>query len=303
MELVEGPTLAARLDPGPLGAEECRAVGEQVADVLSYAHATGVVHRDVKPANVLMGTQGRAKLADFGIARLIGDTVRHTQTGQQVGTAAYLAPEQMRGEAVDGAADVYSLGLVLLEALSGRHAYSGTSMESALARLHAAPTIPPTVDDDLRGLLTAMTALEPTQRPSAVAVTDRLRAMSSSAVGAGPSEMPAAPNPATTMQMPATRVTAVRPTSSTQSFEPCASYADRAGDAVSHAVREGALRLRRLPQHQQGFLAALLALVILIVVVAVVSQDGRTASPGIPQDVPSRLEQPLSDLHEAVHGE
>ena len=113
-----------------------------MADALAYAHAQGIVHRDVKPANVLLGTDRQIKLADFGIARLIGDTVRHTQTGHAIGTAAYLAPEQVRGDELTTAADVYSLGLVLLEALTGQRAYPGTPTEAALARLTRAPQHP-----------------------------------------------------------------------------------------------------------------------------------------------------------------
>ncbi len=92
-----------------------------------------MVHRDLKPANVLLGDDRRVKLADFGIARLIGDTVRHTRTGTAVGTAAYLSPEQVRGEDVSTAVDVYSLGLVLLESLTGERAFPGSPTESAMA--------------------------------------------------------------------------------------------------------------------------------------------------------------------------
>ena len=135
MELVEGRSLADALEDGPLTPEDAAAVGAQVAAALTYAHGRGVVHRDVKPGNVLLGGDGRVKLADFGIARLLGDTARHTRTGTAIGTAAYLAPEQVRGEDVTGAADTYALGLVLLEALTGRRAFPGSPTEAALARL------------------------------------------------------------------------------------------------------------------------------------------------------------------------
>ncbi len=142
MELVEGQTLAQLCSGGGLDADRVRAIGAQVAEALAYAHGRGVVHRDVKPGNVLLGAGERVKLADFGIARLIGDTVRHTKTGHAIGTAAYLSPEQVRGEDVTPAADIYALGLVLLEALTGERAYPGSPTESALARLSRPPERP-----------------------------------------------------------------------------------------------------------------------------------------------------------------
>ncbi|GAA4367673.1 serine/threonine-protein kinase [Nocardioides caricicola] len=175
MELVEGPTLAALVADGPLDLERVAAIGSQVAEALAYAHERGVVHRDVKPGNVLLGDGDRVKLADFGIARLIGDTVRHTRTGQAIGTAAYLAPEQVTGREVDGATDVYALGLVLLEAITGVRAYPGTPTEAAIARLTRQPDVPDDLPANWRDLLVAMTALEPADRPSASAVAALLR--------------------------------------------------------------------------------------------------------------------------------
>ena len=122
MEMVEGASLAAALRRGPLPLEQVAQIGAQLASAIAYAHEQDVVHRDVKPANVLLGSGGDAKLADFGIARLVGDTVRHTQTGTTIGTPAYVSPEQARGLLVGPPTDVYSLGLVLLEALTGERA-------------------------------------------------------------------------------------------------------------------------------------------------------------------------------------
>ncbi|OLT01609.1 hypothetical protein BJF90_30680 [Pseudonocardia sp. CNS-004] len=119
-DLVEGSTLAGRIASGPpLAPGAVRRLGAQLADALAYVHAAGIVHRDVKPANVLLGDGGRPRLADFGIARALEATAA-TADGCVVGTAAYLAPEQVRGEVVAPATDVYALGLVLLEALTGR---------------------------------------------------------------------------------------------------------------------------------------------------------------------------------------
>jgi eukaryotic-like serine/threonine-protein kinase len=116
MELVEGVNLSDLLEEGPLPAGVAAHVGAQVASALGTAHAAGIVHRDVKPGNVLVTNEGSAKLADFGIARALGAvTSRLTRTGTVLGTARYLAPEQLRDDPIDARADVYALGLVLHE--------------------------------------------------------------------------------------------------------------------------------------------------------------------------------------------
>ena len=175
MELVPGPSLADALADGPMDLERVLALGRGVAEALAYAHDAGVVHRDVKPGNVLLGTAGSTvKLADFGIARLLGDTVRHTRTGHAIGTAAYFAPEQVTGQLVTGAADVYSLGLVLIESLTGERCYPGPATEAALARLSQPAVVPAGLSPFLADLLRQMTALEPTARPDAAEVAQRL---------------------------------------------------------------------------------------------------------------------------------
>jgi hypothetical protein len=171
-DLVEGPTLAERLETGPLDPDDVRRLGARLADALAHVHGGGIVHRDLKPANVLLGADG-AKLADFGIARAVDGTAV-TGTGYVVGTAAYLAPEQVRGEWVGPEADVYALGLVLLEALTGRREYPGALVESATARLHRPPGIPDGLPASLHTALETMTALEPAVRPTAAQVAAML---------------------------------------------------------------------------------------------------------------------------------
>ena len=173
-DLVEGPTLAERLDAGPLDPEELLGVGARLADALAHVHHAGIVHRDLKPANVLLGADG-PRLADFGIARALDGTAV-TGTGYVVGTAAYLAPEQVRGEWVGPEADVYALGLVLLESLTGRREYPGALVESATARLHRPPGIPAGLPFALGTALRAMTALDPADRPTAADVATMLAA-------------------------------------------------------------------------------------------------------------------------------
>ncbi|MHA6792471.1 protein kinase domain-containing protein [Pseudonocardia bannensis] len=174
-DLVEGRTLSERIAEGPLPPDVVRELGARLADALAHVHADGIVHRDVKPGNVLLGHDGRPRLADFGIARALDETAV-TETGLVVGTAAYLAPEQVRGVVVGPAADVYALGLVLLEALKGRREYQGSAVESALARLHRAPEVPDGIPAELAAVLRAMTATEPARRPSAAAVAETLNA-------------------------------------------------------------------------------------------------------------------------------
>jgi serine/threonine protein kinase len=174
MRLARGPSLADRLRDMPLPVATVAEVGAQMADTLAYVHANGVTHRDIKPANVLLDEQDGAVLADFGIALLV-DCTRVTLSGAVIGTAAYMAPEQVRGELVGPPADVYSLGLVLLEALTGRREYPGTGVESACARLHRAPDVPEDLPAGLTHLLRRMTAIEPAERPRSAAVASALQ--------------------------------------------------------------------------------------------------------------------------------
>lgn len=174
LDLVRGPTLADRLADGPLGLERTLAVGHQVADALAHVHGMRVVHRDVKPSNILVDAHGAAHLADFGIAQAAG-TPSLTSTGQLVGSAPYLAPEHVEGKETGPPADVYALGLVLVECLTGRRCYTGGQVEAALSRLHRAPELPDDLPGWLHEVLTAMTARHPACRPTAVAVAESLQ--------------------------------------------------------------------------------------------------------------------------------
>jgi len=179
MEYVEGPTLRQRLAEAPLDPSDVAMMARDLAEALHVVHRAGIVHRDIKPSNVLLrpshvpGHEFRAKLADFGIAYLV-DSTRLTTPGTLVGTAAYLSPEQVRGAEPAPASDIYALGLVLLESLTGERAYpqSGTH-EAALARLTSDPVIPAELGYPWKSLLTAMTARDPEQRPTALDVVVR----------------------------------------------------------------------------------------------------------------------------------
>jgi serine/threonine protein kinase len=203
MELVEGETLADTLKRGPLPSERAATIGRSIAEALAYVHGQGLLHRDVKPANILVGHDGRVRLTDFGIARLV-DAARVTSTGMMVGTASYLAPEQVAGEPVGAPADVYALGLVLLECLTGQREYAGSTVEVALARLHRAPLVPATLPAGWPGLLRAMTAREPAARPTpARAAADLAQIV---AGGEATTVLAAAPAVERTTALPRTRV-------------------------------------------------------------------------------------------------
>ncbi|MFD4643502.1 serine/threonine-protein kinase [Lentzea sp. NPDC058436] len=174
LELIEGKTLRDRIAKGPMSVEEVRRVGSALADALAHVHSRGFIHRDVKPSNILFDDDGLPRLADFGLVRSLDDA-GVTRTGQVVGTAAYLAPEQVRGEELTEAVDVYALGLVLLECLTGRREYEGAEVESAVARLHRPPVIPDDLPFDLVRLLSRMTSLSVARRPSARESAEALR--------------------------------------------------------------------------------------------------------------------------------
>ncbi len=193
MELVPGSDLATRLHEGPLDTVTTARVGAQIADGLAAAHAQGVVHRDVKPANVLLESDGvHVKLADFGIA-LLRDSARVTGTGTVMGTAAYIAPEQVMGQPITGKADVYALGLVLLETLSGKRPFPGSAVESATARLARSPEIDPHLPTAWRTLLHVLTATDPDERPTAAEAAERLRALGRDDVAPATQLLPGAP--------------------------------------------------------------------------------------------------------------
>jgi serine/threonine-protein kinase len=140
MELVDGPNLRVLLDRRrSLGVDETIRIARGVASALSHAHGNGIVHRDIKPANVLVPELGPVKVTDFGIAKSEGGSDL-TRTGTVVGTARYLAPEQVEAAPVDARTDIYAVGLLLFEMLAGRPPFrGGTDMEAALARLTTAP--------------------------------------------------------------------------------------------------------------------------------------------------------------------
>jgi eukaryotic-like serine/threonine-protein kinase len=177
MQLIRGQSLYAMLRGGALPAELAVPLMALLADGLAHVHGRGVVHRDVKPSNILLDQQGLPYLGDFGIALLSGHA-RVTGADEIVGTPAYLAPEQVYGGRLGPAVDIYALGLVLLECLTGRREYNGTSrMKAALARLDRGPRIPADLPAELAAFLRAMTDAEPDRRPTAQQCVEALHSM------------------------------------------------------------------------------------------------------------------------------
>ena len=149
MEYLDGGSLRDRLVGGDFGLAETQGILEQVASALDYAHARGLIHRDVKPGNILFTADGRPKVADFGIARPTGEA-RLTQTGILMGTPEYMAPEQAEGRTVDYRADLYALGVVLYQMLTGRVPFRRTTPHATLhAVIYEAPTPPRQVNPGL----------------------------------------------------------------------------------------------------------------------------------------------------------
>jgi tRNA A-37 threonylcarbamoyl transferase component Bud32/cytoskeletal protein RodZ len=161
-EFVEGTDLAQRLDAGPrLSLRQALRAVRQAAEALDYAHSLGIVHRDIKPSNILIDLAGRVKVADFGIAKMAGQSTELTMAGSVMGSPQYLSPEQIRGEDLDGRSDIFSLGVVLYEILSGRRPFDGDTITTLVYQiLHKDPppvselrAVPPRVEDLLRGML------------------------------------------------------------------------------------------------------------------------------------------------------
>jgi serine/threonine-protein kinase len=161
-EYVEGTDLAHRLDKGPrMSLREALRAVRQAAEALDYAHRQGIVHRDIKPSNILLDTVGRVKVADFGIAKMAGQSTELTMAGSVMGSPQYLSPEQIRGEDLDGRSDIFSLGVVFYEILSGKRPFEGDTITTLVYQiLHKEPppvsalrAVPPRVETLLRGML------------------------------------------------------------------------------------------------------------------------------------------------------
>ncbi len=180
-EYLDGGSLRGMLDAGRrLTASQALVVGLEAARALDYAHKRGFVHRDIKPANLLFGEEGRLRVGDFGLARALAEAAWTEPAGAMIGTARYAAPEQARGQLVDGKGDVYSLGLVLIEAVTGRVPFTAdTTIATLMGRVDTPVDVPEELGP-LRALLERAGRPDPTERPDAGQLAVRLLAASQS---------------------------------------------------------------------------------------------------------------------------
>ena len=194
MELVPGEALSTILErDGSLSTDKTLDIVAQTSAALQAAHAAGLVHRDIKPGNLLITPDGRVKITDFGIAR-IADQVPLTATGQVMGTVQYLSPEQASGHPASPATDIYSLGIVAYECLAGKRPFTGESQVAiAMAQINEQPPpLPPTIAPPVQNLVMAMIAKKPEDRPaSAAAVARAASALRRGDVAAAAAAVPA----------------------------------------------------------------------------------------------------------------
>ena len=178
MELVEGPTLAERIQRGPIPLPEALHIARHLADALEYVHDKGIVHRDVKPANIKLTPSGGVKLLDFGLAKTeagggqhLGDpdtsrtqSLSLTRMDAILGTSAYMAPEQARGKACDKRADIWTFGVVLYEMLTGTRLFAGETVSDTLAAVLTQDPVLERVPQSVRKLLQRCLCKDPAQR-------------------------------------------------------------------------------------------------------------------------------------------
>lgn len=248
MEFIEGKSLRELLDTNTqLGSNLVRHIGVSVCAALEAAHKKGIIHRDIKPGNILMTEEGRVMITDFGIAKVLGEGSDLTSENIMMGTAKYLAPEQVKGDRLDERADLYSLGIVLYECLVGKVPFYGKNdTETALARLQKEPrkitTLRPNVNPQLAAVVHKLLARDPRSRfRSAAEVRDALSNVNSPVS----SEPEVVARPTTDRTPPTGKV--IRPKGYTPNGTPAPSVkepADQDGSPRKRPIRENPVRER-----------------------------------------------------------
>lgn len=287
MECLPGRTLADELTEAPVAAERVRAIAVDIAGALETAHRVGVVHRDVKPGNILITDDGRAKLADFGIAKST-EALDHTMTGMIVGTPAYLAPERLSGEPATPRSDLYSLGVVLYEALTGDKPFGG---DTPVALAHAIHTTTP------QPLLERLPDIDPTLAAAVDRAIARDPGARQASAGALVAELTAGPQTAPTTLTPQNP----SPTATMPALTPERPSPTPEGDA-------GGWWRRRSPAERQGVIVAAVFVVAVVLVFLGTRDDGEggvtpptTAPPaGETTEIPEPLDDALDELEELV---
>jgi serine/threonine-protein kinase len=187
MEYVDGPTVNQVMrERGRLAPDDAVEIAAQACQGLEYAHRHGVIHRDVKPGNLLLNHSGTVKITDFGLAHTVG-SVSITVSGELVGTPGYLAPERAVGETAGPASDLYSLGIVAYECLTGARPFTGTPLEVALAhRDRPLPPLPASVAADVTAFVMQLTSKDPGCRPRDAAEVSVWAGLLRDGTGTGP---------------------------------------------------------------------------------------------------------------------
>ena len=291
MELVVGQPLNEIIaERAPMSAQETASILAQAATALEAAHQGGVVHRDIKPANILITPDGTVKLTDFGIARAI-DAAPLTQTGQVLGTAQYLSPEQALGQSATASSDIYSLGVVGFEMLTGERPFdSGTVVATALAHVNQPPPpLPVTIPKGVRDVITAALAKDPADRPaSAEAMAQALAALAPDADSA---TAPVTPTATTLTSTPPTSTppTSTTPTSTTPT-DGDGPAPTRVMPAPTRAMPTQATltqppgRSQRRPRRRAAWLLSAVAAALAFGVLAVFALSGGGAGTDTPLD-------------------
>jgi hypothetical protein len=286
LELVEGESLSTRLErDGPLDSRAAAEIGAEVAEALYHAHTRGVIHRDIKPGNVLIGTDGHARLVDFGIARLLGEALeRTTQTGMVMGTLRYMAPEQLAGQEVGPRVDLYGLGALLYEMLTGRPPHPGASPAALLEELAEGPPAMDGIDPTLAAVVAACLEPTPEDRPRhAGEVATALRAwLAGDAAGAiAHVTMPQDEELTQAMPVPAFAVASAASTTST-------------GTAGQEPAGGTAARVRgRLVSRWAAAIAGVLLAAAAVLVLAVAMGGSLKVATAAPTPLPAPVATPL----------
>jgi serine/threonine protein kinase len=300
MELVDGESLAARLDrDGPLPAEEAARIGADVGEALYQAHRQGIIHRDVKPGNVLLGRDGSTRLVDFGIAHSLAEAAeRLTTDGSVVGTPRYMAPEQLTDGPIGPRTDLFGLGLLLHEMLTGRSPFKATAPVALAEEQAAGPPPVNGIEAPLAALIRACLDPDPEKRPvHAGAVASALRAWlvgdpAPALAVAARQPMPPAPEPsvdtqAVTQQMAAVPppVAPLPPPAATPPL-PAAATAPAPPDPTPASVQ------RRGPPRPVALAAALAAVALLALLTVAFLDPGRQPTIAAPSSTPTVVPTP-----------
>jgi len=300
MELVDGPSLAEVLADGPLDVTRSLDVLAQTAAGLQAAHQAGLIHRDIKPANLLLSPGGMVKITDFGISHAAGSAPM-TSTGMLLGTAGYLAPERADGARATAASDLYSLGVVVYECLSGAPPFAGMAVQVALAhRDRPLPPLPASVPAEVARLVAELTEKDPAARPGSAGEVARrageLAARGADRVRVQPTQadLRSGPGPA-----PADLTADPGPAQAELSADPSPARADALADPGPAESTLGLMAVpappRRWPERRRVH-AAVLAVAAIVIVVAglVMASVIGPAAPRRPVAIPSSSSPPSS---------